>query len=65
MLTDVARVEPGTFEPENHFYPRVLNDHIHPVVRELMELEMIASRFCHLIQSPTRSPSSTSSAPEV
>ncbi len=50
MLTEPRLISAGTFEPENHFYPRVLNAHIHPLVRNLMEMgnDRIASRFCHL-----------------
>lgn len=50
MLTGPTLISPGTFEPENHFYPRVLNAHIHPLVRNLMEMgnDRIATRFCHL-----------------
>jgi len=44
------RVSPGQFEPEEHFYPRVLNAQIHPLVRFFMGLdnERIAARYCHL-----------------
>ena len=50
MLTDPTLINPGDFELENHFYPRVLNAHIHPLVRNLMEMgnDRISSRFCHL-----------------
>ena len=50
MLTEPKLISGGSFEPENHFYPRVLNAHIHPLVRNLMEMgnRRIASRFCHL-----------------
>ncbi|MGM0578474.1 MAG: hypothetical protein ACQEXJ_22310 [Myxococcota bacterium] len=45
-----VRVRPGSFEPERHYYPRVLNAHIHPVVRYLLKLgnRRIAERYCHL-----------------
>ena len=50
MQTEPVLISPGIFEQENHFYPRVLNAHIHPLVRNLMEMgnDRIASRFCHL-----------------
>ncbi len=50
MLTEPQLVEPGNFETEEHFYPRVLNAHIHPLIRNLMDMgnERIASRYCHL-----------------
>lgn len=43
-------VPPGSFEPEKHFYPRVLNAQIHPMVRFFFGLgnERIAARYCHL-----------------
>ncbi len=50
MLTETQLIEPGNFETEKHFYPRVLNAHIHPLIRNLMDMgnERIASRYCHL-----------------
>jgi len=43
-------VTPGSFEPTAHFYPRVLNAHIHPIVRTFVSLgnARIAKRYCHL-----------------
>lgn len=43
-------VLPGSFEPIEHFYPKVLNAQIHPLVRYFMGLgnERIAERYCHL-----------------
>lgn len=43
-------VEPGSFEPDDHFYPRVLNAQIHPLLKHLLELgnKRILSRYCHL-----------------
>lgn len=47
---DYALVQPGSFEPERHFYPRVLNAQIHPLVRFFLGLspERIVKRYCHL-----------------
>ncbi|MHC5020443.1 MAG: ATP-grasp domain-containing protein [Planctomycetota bacterium] len=47
---NAVAVTPGSFEPERHYYPRVLNAHIHPLVRHFCQMgnEAIASRFCHL-----------------
>ena len=44
------RVRPGEFEPENHFYPRVLNAQIHPLVRFFLGMDnaRIAARYSHL-----------------
>lgn len=43
-------VPPASFEPSRHFYPRVLNAQIHPMVRFFMDLgnDRIAERYCHL-----------------
>jgi hypothetical protein len=43
-------VSPGSFEPERHYYPRVLNAQLHPLVRYLLTLgnERIAERYSHL-----------------
>jgi hypothetical protein len=45
-----TRVTPESFEPSRHFYPRVLNAQVHPLVAFLMRLsrERIVSRYCHL-----------------
>ncbi len=50
MANEVRTVVPGSFEPEGHFYERVLNAQIHPMVRFFMGLgnERIAERYCHL-----------------
>ncbi|MCO5611423.1 hypothetical protein L7F22_065676 [Adiantum nelumboides] len=36
---DVEIIEPGSFEPINHFYPRVLNAEIHPLVSSFLSLD--------------------------
>lgn len=43
-------VKPGEFDPQKHFYERVLNAQIHPLVRFFFNLgnERIAERYCHL-----------------
>lgn len=43
-------VSPGSFVPERHFYPRVPNARLHPLVRTFMRLgnERIALRYSHL-----------------
>lgn len=45
-----ALVSPGSFEAERHFYPRVLNAQIHPLVRFFLNLdnERIVRRYVHL-----------------
>lgn len=46
----VEVITPGSFEMENHFYPRLLNAQIHPMVRHFIEMgnERIAKRYSHL-----------------
>ena len=46
----VQRIEPNSFEQENHFYPRVLNAQVNPLVRHFMKMtnQRIALRYCHL-----------------
>lgn len=43
-------VQPGEFDPQRHFYERVLNAQIHPLVRFFFNLgnERVADRYCHL-----------------
>ncbi|CAJ0764225.1 7270_t:CDS:2, partial [Entrophospora sp. SA101] len=43
-------VKTGEFEPERHFYPRVLNATIHPLVASFFQLgnERIIARYTHL-----------------
>ncbi len=46
----IQPVLPGNFDPVNHYYPRVLNAQLNPLVRHFctMTLERIALRYCHL-----------------
>ena len=48
--TTIQPVLPGNFDPVNHYYPRVMNAHLNPLVRHFfsMTLERIALRYCHL-----------------
>jgi len=48
--SSVKLIKPNTFEPSNHFYPRVLNAQIHPIVNSFMNLgnDRIVQRYCHL-----------------
>jgi hypothetical protein len=50
FLYKPSLIDPGTFEPESHFYPRALNAQIHPLVRFFLSLGngRIAERYCHL-----------------
>jgi len=43
-------VRPGSFEGENHWYPKALNATIHPMVAFFLNLEKnrIVERYCHL-----------------
>lgn len=46
----------GDFEPEKHYYPRVLNAQIHPVVNQLLHLsnDRIIARFAQLYPTANR-----------
>jgi len=48
--TEVSLYQKGSFEAQNHYYPRVLNAHIHPIARYFMSMsnERIAARYEHL-----------------
>ncbi len=52
----VQTVSPATFEPEKHFYPRVLNAQIHPMARFFLNLsnERVIQRYVHLNPGVTR-----------
>jgi hypothetical protein len=43
-------VSPGSYEPEAHFYPRVLNASLHPMVKMFINMgnSRISQRYCHL-----------------
>ncbi|MED5373280.1 MAG: hypothetical protein VX899_19835 [Myxococcota bacterium] len=43
-------IQPGSYQAEAHFYPRVLNAQLHPLVKHFLGLgnERIAQRYCHL-----------------
>lgn len=47
---ETRRVGQGEFEPEQHFYPRVLNAQIHPLIQSFFTLgnERIIARYTHL-----------------
>ena len=47
---NAAVVSPGSFEPRNHFYSRVLNAQIHPLVSFFLRMSnrRIVNRYCHL-----------------
>ena len=46
----IHRIDPGAFQPENHWYPAALNATIHPMVAFLMHMrsDQIVARYCHL-----------------
>lgn len=50
MKTKIVVVEPGSFNAENHWYPKALNATIHPMVSYFLNLDTakIISRYCHL-----------------
>lgn len=50
MKGQIEQVKPGSFNNENHWYPKALNATIHPMVNFFLNLdkERIISRYCHL-----------------
>jgi hypothetical protein len=50
MNRTTTLVAPGSFEPGQHYYPRVLNAEIHPMVRVFLGLgnDRVVRRYCHL-----------------
>ncbi|MBS9524883.1 hypothetical protein KI659_12765 [Litoribacter alkaliphilus] len=50
ISSNVHLVEPGDFEPADHWYPRALNSQIHPLVAAFLNLnhDQMAARFCRL-----------------
>lgn len=54
---EVRTFHPGDFEPSAHFYDRVLNAQLHPLVRNFLHLgnQRIAERYVHLHPEATRS----------
>ena len=50
MTPEIREVTPGGFETEAHYYPRVPNAQLHPLVKSFLHLgnERIATRYCHL-----------------
>jgi hypothetical protein len=44
------QIVPGSFEPARHFYPRVLNAQVHPLVGYFMRMSSarVVNRYCHL-----------------
>ena len=50
MTNETILVKPGSFNNENHWYPKALNATIHPMVNFFLNLDnnKIVSRYCHL-----------------
>ena len=50
MNRTIQVIQPGTFEGENHWYPKALNATIHPMVSFFLNLDTkrIINRYCHL-----------------
>lgn len=46
----IQRIEPGSFNHHHHWYPRVVNAAIHPMVQYFFSLsnQLIIDRYCHL-----------------
>lgn len=52
----IQAIEPGSFDPPQHYYPKVLNAQIHPLIRFLLNFdkERLISRYVHLHPSVDR-----------
>lgn len=50
MKNQTELIRPGTFQSEDHWYPKALNATIHPMVSFFLNLskERIITRYCHL-----------------
>lgn len=50
MSDEIKVFTPGSFEPENHFYPEVLNADLHPILKSFfnMSREQLTARYIHL-----------------
>lgn len=50
-IYNAIQVNPGEFEAERHYYPRVLNSTIHPLVASFFTLgnDRILTRYAHLV----------------
>lgn len=48
-LYSALKINPGEFESEEHYYPKVINAQLHPLVRYFLNLsnEQILHRYCH------------------
>lgn len=49
-MREIEKFKSSDFESENHFYPKVLNSQLHPLVAYFYNLDnvRIAQRYCHL-----------------
>jgi hypothetical protein len=50
MQSKTQLIQPGSFEPHDHWYPKALNATIHPLVSFFLNLteDRIIKRYCHL-----------------
>jgi hypothetical protein len=49
-VSEIKTISPGSFRPEEHWYPKALNAIIHPMVGYFlgMDADRIVHRYCHL-----------------
>ena len=47
---EIQRIEPGSFQAHQHWYPKALNSAIHPMIQYFLHLDnrLIIDRYCHL-----------------
>ena len=50
VRSSATLIHPDSFNPSSHFYPRVLNAHMHPLVASFLRQsrQQIIARYCHL-----------------
>lgn len=46
----IKKYAPGSFDPENHFYPEVINADLHPIMKSFFKMteSQLIARFTHL-----------------
>lgn len=47
---EIELIKPGSFEPTNHYYPKILNANLHTMVKYFfnMSQDRVINRFCHM-----------------
>ncbi|MBT7237727.1 hypothetical protein HN865_02610 [Candidatus Woesearchaeota archaeon] len=50
VQNNIQLISPGTFEAEKHYYPKVINAQIHPLISYFFNMSKVSliKRYCHL-----------------